>query len=178
VVLGVLSVVGGLLNVPALFGGGAWLHHWLEPVTEASTHIVHPVELSHATEWVLVGIAVAIGVTGIVAAWRLLDPAKLVPARSAPVETGLQRILLKKWYVDELYDAAIVRPLLWLSRRVLWQGVDQGVVDGTGVNGAARASRALGWLGSKLQTGEVGLYVTVFVAGVVGVLLLASGGGR
>jgi NADH-quinone oxidoreductase subunit L len=178
VVLGVLSVAGGLLNVPALFGGGAWLHHWLEPVTEGAAGLLHPHELSHATEWVLVGIAVAVGVTGIAAAWRLLDPAKLVPARSAPAETGLQRILLRKWYVDELYDAVIVRPLVWLSRQVLWQGVDQGIVDGSGVNGAAKASRALGWLGSKLQTGQVGLYVMVFVAGVVGVLLLAAGGGR
>jgi NADH-quinone oxidoreductase subunit L len=161
-----------------LFGGGAWLHHWLEPVTEGAAGLLHPHELSHATEWVLVGIAVAVGVTGIAAAWRLLDPAKLVPARSAPAETGLQRILLRKWYVDELYDAVIVRPLVWLSRQVLWQGVDQGIVDGSGVNGAAKASRALGWLGSKLQTGQVGLYVMVFVAGVVGVLLLAAGGGR
>jgi hypothetical protein len=48
--------------------------------------------------------------------------------------------------------------------------VDVGVVDGAGVNGAAVVSRALGWLGSRLQTGELGFYVVVFVVGVIAVL--------
>ena len=67
-----------------------------------------------------------------------------------------------------------MHPLVWLSRRVLWQGVDQGVIDGGGVNGAARTMRALGWLGSRLQTGEVGFYVLLFVGGVLAVLGLAA----
>ena len=115
-------------------------------------------------------IAVAVAVTGIVGAWRLLKPEALAPARSAPAERGLAKVLRNKWYVDELYDFFVVQPLLWLSREVLWKYVDQRAVDGAGVNGAARGARALGWLGSRLQTGQVGVYVTVFVVGVLLIL--------
>jgi NADH-quinone oxidoreductase subunit L len=175
VVLGVLSAAGGLLNVPALWGGNAWLHHWLEPVTKAASDLAPAVHLSHSTEWLLVGIAVAVAVTGIVAAWRLLKPAGLVPARSAPAERGFARVLRNKWYVDEIYDALIVRPLVWLSREVLWKRIDQRIVDGAGVNGAARAARAWGALGTRLQTGQVGTYVGLFVVGVLLVLWRAIG---
>jgi len=96
--------------------------------------------------------------------------AALVPARLAPPERGLGRLLWKKWYVDELYDAAIVRPVMWVSREVLWKVVDARLVDGWLVNGTAVASRALGWVGSRLQTGEVGVYVVLFVVGVLVVL--------
>ena len=95
------------------------------------------------------------------------------PARQAPSEHGFGKVLANKWYVDELYDAVVVRPLGWLSRVVLWKGVDQGVIDGAGVNGSAAVSRALGWVGSKLQTGEVGFYVVLFVLGVALVLRAA-----
>src|SRR5439155_498481 len=79
---------------------------------------------------------------GIFGAFRLLKPEALVPARLAPPETGLARLLWKKWYVDELYDAIIVRPVTWLSREVLWKIVDARIVDGLLVNGTAAASRA------------------------------------
>jgi hypothetical protein len=53
---------------------------------------------------------------------------------------------------------------------VLWRGVDQRVVDGAAVNGSARFSQALGWLGSRLQTGQVGVYVILFLVGAIWVL--------
>jgi NADH-quinone oxidoreductase subunit L len=178
VVLGVLSAVGGILNVPELWGGNAWLHQWLEPVTTPGAALLPEAHLSHATEWTLVAIAVAVAATGIVGAWRLLKPEALVPARSAPAERGFARVLRNKWYVDELYTFFIVQPLVWVSREILWKRVDQGIIDGAGVNGAARGARALGWLGSRLQTGQVGLYVTLFVVGVLAILWrVAAGGG-
>ena len=175
VVLGVLSVVGGALNLPELMGGGAALQHWLEPVTALADRMRPVVELSHAMEWTLVGGAVLVAALGIVGAVRLLHPEALVPARLAPPETGLERLLWKKWYVDEIYDAVMVRPVQWLAREVLWKTIDLRLVDGLLVNGSATASRALGWLGSRLQTGEVGFYVALFV---VGVLLVVGGAMR
>ena len=59
---------------------------------------------------------------------------------------------------------------MWLSREVLWKVVDVRVVDGLLVNGTAAASRAVGWVGSRLQTGEVGVYVVLFVVGVIAVV--------
>src|SRR5437667_5787872 len=174
-VLGVLSAAGGLLNIPALYRGGARLEHWLEPITQPSAALIPAVPLSPSTEWLLVGIAVAVAVVGIVGAWQLLKPQRLVPARSAPEERGFARVLRNKWYVDEIYDALIVRPLVWFSRVVLWQEIDQRVVDGAAVNGAPRGARALGWANRWLQTGQVGTYVAVFVVGVLLVLWRAIG---
>src|SRR5881409_2858114 len=175
VVLGLLTVTGGALNVAELFGGHAFLEHWLEPVTSVAQRLRPVVELASSTEWALVAGAVLVAALGIFGAFRLIKPEALVSARLAPPETGLARLLWKKWYVDELYDAIIVRPVMWLSREVLWKSIDARLVDGLIVNGSATASRALGWLGSRLQTGEVGFYVVLFV---VGVLLLVGGAVR
>ncbi len=169
-VLGVLTLLGGGLNIPHLFGGSAFLERWLEPVTVAAGQLRPPLEAAAGTEWGLVAAAVLIAALGMFAAFRLLKPAALVPARLAPPETGLGRLLWKKWYVDELYDVVIVKPVMWVSRDVLWKVVDTRLVDGWLVNGTAAVSRALGWLGSRLQTGEVGAYVVLFVIGVLAVL--------
>jgi NADH-quinone oxidoreductase subunit L len=169
-VLGILSAAGGLIDIPELFGGGAWLHHWLAPVTQGGAAVLPEMHLSHSTEWVLIAIAVAVAVLGMVGAWRLLKPDSLVPAPQAPEERGFARVLRNKWYIDEIYDRLIVRPLVWLSREVLWKRVDQQAVDGAAVNGAARGARALGWANRWLQTGQVGMYVALFVVGVLLVL--------
>jgi NADH:ubiquinone oxidoreductase subunit 5 (subunit L)/multisubunit Na+/H+ antiporter MnhA subunit len=60
-----------------------------------------------------------------------------------------------------------------VSRAFLWKRVDQGLIDGAGVNGAADLSRATGWLGSRLQSGQVGLYVALFVVGALYVIAVA-----
>jgi len=177
VVLGILSVAGGLLNIPELYKGGAWLHHWLEPVTAPGAALLPATHVSQGTEWILVGVAVAVAITGIVGAWRLLKPEQLVPAARAPEERGFERILRNKWYVDEIYDALIVRPLVWFSREVLWKRVDQAAIDAGAVNGAARGARAAGWANRWLQTGQVGVYVAAFVVGVLLLLWRAVGGG-
>jgi NADH-quinone oxidoreductase subunit L len=170
VVLGVLSAIGGLLNLPPFIGGGAALEHWIEPVTEPAAAFFR-LEMPHGrTELFLVGSAVLIGVLGLVAGWRATLRRRTLPAAEAPADTGLARVVYRKYYVDELYDALIVRPLVWLSRVVLWKGVDQGVVDGAAVNGTAKLSRGLGWLGSRLQTGQVGVYVVLFLVGALWVL--------
>ncbi|PYO43818.1 MAG: NADH-quinone oxidoreductase subunit L [Gemmatimonadetes bacterium] len=173
VALGVLTVIGGALNVPRLLGGGAYLEHWLEPVTAAAGQLSPLVEAPPATEWALVVGAVLVAGLGIAGASRILRPESLLPARLAPPESGLGRILWKKWYVDELYDAVIVRPVMWVSREILWKVVDVRIVDGLLVNGTAVFTRALGWMGSQLQTGEVGAYVVLFVTGVLAVLFSA-----
>jgi hypothetical protein len=58
---------------------------------------------------------------------------------------------------------------------VLWKGVDQGLVDGAAVNGSAAITRGIGWIGSRLQTGQVGLYVVLFVLGAVWLLRAMTG---
>ncbi|HEU5283184.1 MAG TPA: NADH-quinone oxidoreductase subunit L, partial [Burkholderiales bacterium] len=130
VLLGALSLTGGLINLPELLGGHAFLHHWLEPVTAAADRLRPGISLAHSVEGALVLGAVTAALLGIVGAVRLLKPAALVPTRQAPPETGFGKILARKWYVDELYDAVVVRPVMWLSREVLWKRIDAWLVDG------------------------------------------------
>jgi len=165
VVLGIGSVIAGIINLPAVLPMSGWLHHWLEPVTHLSLDYLPELHLSPTTEWALLGFATLIAAVGMLAAWNFLKPERLLPAKEAPAETGLQKTLVNKWYVDELYDTIVVRPIGWLSDRVLWRIVDAGIIDGLLVNGSATATRAVGWIGSRLQNGRIGTYMFFFVIG-------------
>ena len=95
-------------------------------------------------------------------------------ATKAREEVGFAKVLLHKYYIDEIYDSLIVRPLAGISKIFLWKFVDQGVIDGLGVNGSAGLARGLGWLGGRLQSGQVGFYVIVFAIGAVWLLHAGS----
>jgi NADH-quinone oxidoreductase subunit L len=191
VVLGVLSVVGGWFNLPALIplGPVGALEHWLEPVVGHGALIVTkgaPIEATQSVEYALIGSAILIALLGIVVAFVRLKPDRLVPKAQAAEEHGFERVLAIKYYVDEAYDAAIVQPVVATSRGLLWRGVDVGVIDGltrllvqskdddaapgTTVPMGGLAARAVGWIGSQLQSGQVGTYAWVLVVGVLFVL--------
>src|SRR5207237_558960 len=121
-------------------------------------------------EYFLVGTAVAIGIAGILIAIVMLKPDRLVPKRVAKPEEGFERVLADKYYVDEIYDAGVVKPVYGVSRGLLWRGVDVGLIDGLAVNGSAWLARFVGWMGSQLQSGQVGTYAWVLVVGVLAVL--------
>jgi len=129
-----------------------------------------PAEIAAGTEWMLIGIAVAIAVTGMAIAFVRLKPALLVPKRMARPETGFGLVLENKYYVDEIYDRVIVTPVVDGSRVILWKVVDQGIIDGLFVNGAALVSRALGWIGSRLETGQLGEYAWALALGALAVI--------
>ena len=175
VVLGVLSAAGGWLNLPEFFPAGPIqaLHHWLEPITgEAALRVTKGAEahLEHATEYMLVGIAIAIAAIGIAFAIARLKPAALKTKNESPASEGIDRVLEEKYFVDEGYDKVVVQPLLGVSRAVLWKGMDAGLIDGLFVNGSAQLARGIGWVGSRIQSGQVGTYAWVLIIGVVAVL--------
>ena len=171
-VLGVLTVIGGAINFPEFWPTGP--HHlldrWLEPVLEPAAAFLK-VELPHgSTELALIALAVAIGIVGLVWGIRATLRRPIATAHDAPAESGLWKVINRKWYVDEIYDEFVVQPLTRLSSTVLWKTVDQKIIDGAGVNGSAWLSRALGKLGSRLQTGEVGVYIVLFLIGAAWVI--------
>ncbi|HVZ47578.1 MAG TPA: NADH-quinone oxidoreductase subunit L [Gemmatimonadaceae bacterium] len=178
VVLGVLSAAGGWLNLPEVVtnilpvGKAGALEHWLEPVVGGATSRIAAgaAPTAASTEELLIGVAVAIAVAGIAIAVVRLKPANLVPKPAAPPSTGFARVLENKWYVDEVYDATVVKPTYVASRAVLWKGVDVGLIDTLLVNGSAAAARFLGWVGSQLQSGQVGTYAWLLVIGAILVL--------
>jgi len=175
VVLGILSAIGGWLNLPEFLpiGPVGTLEHWLDPVVGESalrlTKGVAP-EIAPSLEYALVGAAVAIAVIGMWIAWSRLKPEVLVPKAQAKPEEGFERVLEHKYYVDELYDDTIVRPTYSVSRNLLWRGIDVGLIDGLMVNGSAWFARGVGWIGSALQSGQVGTYAWVLVLGVLAVV--------
>jgi NADH-quinone oxidoreductase subunit L len=177
-VLGVLSIGGGAINSPEWLQD--WLtpnrlERWLHPLTSAGARIAVGLGTSAAApegsaEQALIALAVVIAVAGLVLGGMVTRRAKTVPAHDASPERGFWKVLYNKYYVDELYDRIIVKPLIGFSGRVLWNTVDQGVIDGAAVNGSAGVSRALGWIGSRLQSGQVGVYVVFFLVGALYVL--------
>jgi NADH-quinone oxidoreductase subunit L len=176
VVLGILSAVGGWLNLPEVLKLGpiGLLDRWLDPVVgESALRVTHGAapEPTPTLEYALIGAALLIAIVGIVVAWSMLEPARLVPKREARPEEGFERVLANKYYVDEIYDDAIVQPTVGVSRSLLWRGVDAGLIDGVLVNFfGGRIPRFVGWLGSQLQSGQVGTYAWVLVVGVLLVL--------
>ena len=151
VVLAALSLGGGFIPVP----------HFLEPVFPST-------EGAHETT--LVFVSVALGLFGIaLAGWfYVLRPG--LADRVAESLNGLYRLVYNKYFVDEVYWAAVVRPVVNGSRTVLWRGMDAGVIDGmvNGIGGRARdAGRAL----RLLQSGNIRSYATWVLLGAVFVII-------
>jgi NADH-quinone oxidoreductase subunit L len=178
VVLGILTAVGGWLNLPEVvtdilpLGPGEILTHWLEPVVGAATARVTggAPHVDAATEEMLIGVAVAIAVAGIVFAIVRLKPDRVPRRRDAVPEFGFEGVVANKYYVDEAIDRTIVTPVYGVSRNFLWRVIDNGLIDGLLVNGSAALARGFGWMGSRLQTGNVGIYAWVLVVGVLAML--------
>jgi NADH-quinone oxidoreductase subunit L len=179
IVLAILSTVGGFLNVEDVpivnlfdFGQGTALHTWLHPVIVGSEDVIRaqfgePAEAHHQA-WPII-LAIAIGLGGLALAWFMVRP-RNERVRTADVEPaytgGLQKALYNKWYVDELYDRAVVRPLGAFSRG---QWAFDRALDGT-VDFFGRLSQTLGlWFG-RAQTGLVNTYAFVLIVGVLLVL--------
>jgi NADH-quinone oxidoreductase subunit L len=85
--------------------------------------------------------------------------------------TGLHEVLYKKYYVDELYHAVVVGPLVWLSRNVLWKVIDVGMIDGT-VNGIAQGTSAVGDTVRHTQSGNARSYAVWVLIGAIVVFII------
>jgi NADH-quinone oxidoreductase subunit L len=175
VLLAILSALAGWLNIPetmSMLGAPGILHQWLDPVVgEASLLLAGGTgtHLEPSTEHVLLAVAILLAVGGIIFAWLRLKPRNLVSRVESPAESGFGLVLLNKYYVDEIYDKVIVRPFIGVSRVILWKIVDIGIVDGL-VNLSALLSRGFGYLGGRLQSGQVGTYAWVLVLGALALL--------
>lgn len=165
VVLAVLAVIGGAINFPHIFGGNAWLSHWLVGAQVKQ----HPLTLSHSTEYALMAVSVAAAVIAILLAYSKYVKKAVVPVADDAPRTALEKVSYNKFYLDEIYDTVVRKPLDSLST-FFYKVIDNKVVDGL-VN-------CLGWTateGSKglrlLQSGNVGYYILMMVIGIVALML-------
>jgi NADH-quinone oxidoreductase subunit L len=126
-------------------------------------------EPSEATEYGLMGVSIAVALIGIGLAWYFFmsNPAAAdtVADSAAPIHT----LLLNKYYVDELYNAVIVQPIVGFPRGALWKIVDAEIIDGA-VNGAGAFVNTSAGLLRRLQTGSVRAYAASLTLGVVLIL--------
>jgi NADH-quinone oxidoreductase subunit L len=160
-VLAFFAVVAGFIGIPELFAPNAHaLEHFLAPVFAGSAALAHAHHIEHATEWILMGTATTIILIVIVYAIT-----KFKKYENAEPNTGIAKVLENKWYIDELYDTVIVKPLYWFAS-VLKNSVEKLVIDGA-VNGVGK----LVGYGSRqfrlLQSGQVGSYILMMVMALV-----------
>ncbi len=155
IVLAILSVVGGYVGLPEVMSEHNLLNEYLSPVVKNLAEA----PIAAATEWMLMGISVGVSVIMIFMAYSINKTPNFVPNK------GLAAILENKWYVDELYDTMIVRPIEILSG-LLDRYAERMGIDGS-VNGVGKLVK---WGGDRmrlLQTGQVGFYIFIMVMGMV-----------
>lgn len=158
IVLAVLSVIGGFVGIPEVFMADAHsLEHFLAPVFAASAKLEQEHHLSHSQEYLMMGISTVLIGTIIVLALSKFKKANSVNNENA----GLGKVLENKWYVDELYDTVIVKPLHLLSvffKNIIEKTAIDGLVNGVGklVGYGSRQLRLL-------QSGQVGNYILIMV---------------
>ncbi|MGH9865427.1 MAG: NADH-quinone oxidoreductase subunit L [Candidatus Acidiferrales bacterium] len=168
VILAVLSFIGGWFALPAMLGTGPdYFANFLGPVFgphEAPEGVNEAA--AHLLELQLAGVAVFTALVGFsVALWLYVrQPGK--PAAIAKSMKGAYTILLNKYYVDELYAAVVVNPLMWISTNVLWKIADVMGIDGA-VNGIASGATAIGDAARHTQSGNTRSYAVWVVVGAL-----------
>jgi NADH-quinone oxidoreductase subunit L len=170
-ILAVLSVGGGLVGLPAWLGANRF-EAFLQPSLELVHRTEHG-ELPHGLELGFAGISVLVAVAGIFAAYRIYLARPGTAEKLAAKFRGAHALLFRKYYVDELYDAAIINPAVKGSTNVLWQGMDASIIDGA-VNGVGRTLQS--WAGylKNVQNGLIRSYAAWILAGAVAVLLFIA----
>ncbi len=176
-ILAVLSLVGGLVGI------GDRFEHFLAPVFESGLIAGSSGSLggaSHVTELVLMGISVLAAFSGWFLAYFLYNQRPELPQKIANGLNGLYETVVHKYYVDEIYAAVFVKPLIEGSTRILWQGVDRKIID-TAVNEAGHDTKHISDEVRQMQSGNIRSYAGWIAAGsaaVIGFMVWAWTVGR
>lgn len=162
VILAILSVVGGWVGI------GGRFEHFLAPVFQSGTAVEVAQGSGEAagkwTETLLMLISVGAAFLGLYFAFLLYHQRRDLPAKIAQGLGGLYTAVLHKYYIDELYAALFVKPLIDGSTTILWHGVDQGVIDAS-VNNSATAAREVSDEVRHMQSGNLRSYAGWVAAG-------------
>jgi NADH-quinone oxidoreductase subunit L len=166
IILAILSLVGGYVGIPEFMAHGAHsLRDFLAPVFADSNALLAAHEVSHQTEWILTGISTALIVMVVIYAWT-----KFSRKPETEEDRGVGKFLANKWYVDELYETVIIRPLQKLGaffNNVFESSIVDGIINGVGklLNYSSRQLRLL-------QSGQVGNYVLLMVLGMLVIFVI------
>lgn len=167
VILAIGAVAAGWVGIPEALGGGNAIAHFFEPV------LGHPhVTGTHEEEFMVMGISIAAAIGGIFISWIFYSLKPDIPKVLASQFRNLYSILWNKYYVDELYDFIIVRPVRWTANSILVAVTDAKIIEGI-VNGVPGAIKGFGDRLRRLQTGHLQHYAISMALGLFVILTLA-----
>ncbi len=168
-VLAVLSIIGGFFNVPEVLGGSHWLQTFLDPVIYKVAQPLEHHALEHSTEYIIMGISLVAAIASILYAYTLYVGKKTVPSAEGTYDSAFHKVVMNKYYVDELYEAIITKPLnslsTFLHTFIERMGID-GLVNGIG-NFVIEAGKSVRYT----QSGYTGVYLLSMVVGVILLIL-------
>jgi NADH-quinone oxidoreductase subunit L len=161
VILALLSVVGGFV------GFGNRFEHFLAPVFQKVGEVAQetsPEAAGSKLEYLLMSVSISVAGLGWFLAYLLYSRLPQLPVRIAASLGGLYRAVASKYYIDELYTALFVKPLVDGSTTILWHGLDQGIIDAA-VNDSASAARHVSDNARHMQSGNLRSYAGWVAAG-------------
>ena len=182
VVLAILSIIGGYVGVPKALGGSDRIEHFLAAETgraifgpgklsEATARLEHETEeVAESTEYMLMAASVGAALLGLGLAYLFYVAKPELPGQLAAKTHAIYALLFNKYYIDEIYDAVIVWPVVRMAREFLWKFVDVIVIDGS-VNGVGGLVRFSGRVFRRMQSGYVRTYAGWILFG--GILVVA-----
>ena len=171
-VLALLSVIGGFIGIPEIFSGehGNRFHNWLAPIFKNAERKLALFGTHSHTEELFLMILSVIGVAAAIWFARYIYLKKPSIASNTTAKfRGVYNLLWNKYFVDEAYDAAIIDPIIKVSRTVLWKFTDNKIIDGF-INGTASLIETLSSNIRKIQTGVAQLYALIMVLGIAAAL--------
>jgi len=164
-VLAIFSIVAGFFGVPAVLGGGNHIEHFLNPESVAAVSE----SAGGTTEALLMAASTGAALAGLFLAYLFYVAKPSLPETLAGKAHAMYSIMVNKYYVDEVYDAVIVSPVLHTSREFLWKFVDVVMIDGA-VNGVGKVVRGAAGGLRHMQSGYVRAYAGWILLG--GVLIV------
>jgi NADH-quinone oxidoreductase subunit L len=171
VVLAFFSVVAGYVNWPKALGGGEWFHRYLHPVFASSEALLSAIAIRPAAPQegglAVMGMSLLLAGAGILWAYLCYLKFTNLPEALAEHFSGIYRILVRKYYVDEFYNWLLVQPLSQTSEKVLWRVMDEGAIDQLMVNGSAELTAGAGGLLRRMQSGNLRSYAAWVLLGAV-----------
>jgi NADH-quinone oxidoreductase subunit L len=170
-ILAVLAVIGGYVGIPATLGGTNRFEHFLEPMFKAPPLPAGIVEhANHALELPLMACTTGAALLGLFLAWLLYVSRPQLPQRIAEAAGGVYRLVFNKYYIDELYRAVLVNPLITGSTKLLWHGIDSAGIDGA-IDGSARGAQQVSNEVRQMQSGNLRSYAGWIAIGAVAVII-------
>ena len=170
VILAILSLIGGWVGIPAALGGHNEIEHFLSPVFTTGTN-QQAAAASRGLELTLAAISLLTALSGLFIAYLFYYRKPGTAAALAQRAPALYRLVDNKFYIDEIYNAILVQPLLMFSRLILQFAIDTGIVNGSAA-AAGASTRGFGSLVRRVQSGNIRSYAGWLALGAAAVLLV------